>query len=119
MLFSVRERWSAGNHDRAALARMRVTLRGELGVEIFPHVDRARDRIAGNIACESKDDRIARTARGRRAAHLHLIPLDRAVEVPHRKISLVRALNVIPILLDEQRVMALAAEELDRDIPPA
>jgi len=48
----------------------------------------ARESIAGNGACECKDDRIAGTAFGSCTAQPHLLSLDRAVQVPHRKVPL-------------------------------
>ena len=54
------QRRSARNHDRSAIGRIGVPLGRELRVEIFAHVDRAGDRIAGKGAREDKGDRIAR-----------------------------------------------------------
>ena len=53
------------------------------------------------------------------APQLDLVAFDRAKHVARRKISLMRALNPIAILREVQRVLALAAEELDVDVPAA
>src|SRR6202035_3481096 len=97
--------------------RIIVPLSCKLRVEIFTHVDWPREGIASQGSGEDEADGIAGCAE--LASQLDLIPLDGAEHVSRRKISLVRALNPIAILRDVQRVLALAAEELDADVPAA
>src|SRR5579885_1117519 len=99
--------------------RIRVPVGRELGREVFSHVDGTGDRIAGNPSRENERDRVAAAAFGSRAAQLDLVALNRAEDIPHAVISPMRALDAIAVLFQIEGVAALAAEELDVDIPAA
>jgi len=94
-----------------------MALGRELGIEGFTHVDGPREGIASEGAVEDEADGIAGLAM--LAPQLDLIAFDRAKNVARRKLSLMGALNPIAVLSEIQRVLALAAEELEADVPAA
>ena len=94
-----------------------MSLSREFRSQVFAHVNRTGNRIVGNSAREYEADRVASTAFGARATQLYLFSLNRAEHFSNREISLVRALDPVSFLLDEQCVFAAAAEELYFHVP--
>jgi len=61
--------------------------------------------------------RISAAALGGVAAKFYPVAFNSALHVPHGEVALVRAVYAASVLLQEQHVLALAAEELDVDVP--
>src|SRR5688572_19922870 len=105
------QRPSARDPDGRARRGIRVPFRRELRVQVLAHVDRAGHRVAGQRAGE--DERHGAPRPPFHAPKLHLIAFDCSFHVAHREFTLMRSTDPVAVLFDEQRVIPLAAEELD------
>src|SRR6202050_3751655 len=114
---SVCERRPTCQHDGARSRRIGPPRRSELRVEVFAHVERTGESVAGTCTREDVRYRISAAALGGVAAKFYLAAFDSALHVAHGEVALVRAVDAASVLLQEQHVLALAAEELDVDVP--
>src|SRR5579863_8720876 len=114
---SVRERRAARQNNGTRSRRIRPPRRRELRGEVFAHVERTGEGVAGTCTREDERYRISAAALGAVAAKFYLAAFDGALHLAHGKVALVRTADAAPVLLQEQDVLALAAEVFHVDIP--
>src|SRR4030095_10409140 len=85
--------------------------------EVLAHVQRARERLTGELSCGAEIDRIA--ARRQAARERHRVAVDGAGDVARGEIRLMTPAQPVAVLQQLKSVRRLARQELNLHLPRA